>query len=96
MKHLDALGLPLAICQSDDRRTGDMWYQVKFEARRRHASATRTYNVVADHEAGAILRAASLYESPFAGEDDDEAYVGDEAHALLVTVTQSERPPVTP
>jgi hypothetical protein len=71
-----------------------MWYAVKFEARRRHATCTRTYNVAADSEAKALLSASSLYESPFAGQDDDEEHASDESHALLVSVTPTTRPPV--
>jgi hypothetical protein len=70
-----------------------MWYRVRLEARRRHSSITKTLNVVADHEAGALLRASSLYESPFDA-DDAEEYQDDESSALLVTVTQVERPAV--
>lgn len=71
-----------------------MWYAVKFEARRRHATVTRKYNVSADSEAAALLRASSLYESPFAGQDDEEEYRSDESHALLVSVTPTTRPGV--
>lgn len=69
-----------------------MWYRVSFEARRRHATASRTFNVAADHEAGALLRAASLYESPFPSGDDEE-YETDESAALLVTCTPVDGPP---